>query len=98
MKYAIAHVADQTIMYHCENGEGEGGSTTKHPEAKLYDDLHDASTKASGLSVEQAIFLKNGGHEGGLFRPSDKAIVSICPHWVEAVEDVAEFRAREDTW
>lgn len=34
MKYAVAAVADQTWTYLCE----DGSYTTKHPEAKLFDE------------------------------------------------------------
>lgn len=96
-KYAIAHPADQTIAYVASYEDGKVSTTIKHPEVKLYDDLIEASGIASDLSIRQALFLKNGGHDGKQTYSED-FILRVTTHWVETVEDEAEFRAREDTW
>ncbi len=93
MKYALVMVADQTHVYHSGNGW-----TTKHAEAKLFTNLEMASVKLSELSAEQAVFLKNGGHEEHPVDFDDEHIIELSTHWMELVEDETEFRSREDTW
>ena len=97
MKYAIAHPADQTIAYVASYENGVVATTIKHPEAKLYDNVGEASDTASELSIRQALFLARGGHDGKR-EYSDDLILRWATHWVESVEDEEEFRAREDTW
>jgi len=93
-KYAIATICDQTICYITE----DGSHTTKHPEAKLWESPQEASSRASELSVEQAIFLKNGGHEAHPLNYDDERIQNISSFWIEPVIDEEEFKKREDTW
>lgn len=97
MKYAIAHVADQTIEYIASYRDGEPTSTFKHSKVKLYDNVGEASDDASELSIRQALFLERGGHDGKQDYPDD-FILRVSVHWVESVEDEEEFRARKDTW
>lgn len=94
MKYVIITACDQTICYISESGQ----LTTKHPEAKMFDDVKEASEMCVRLSVEQALFLKNGGHPEHPVSVTDTQIVEAYGHLLEAVEDETEFRAREDTW
>ncbi|MCH9637819.1 MAG: hypothetical protein K0U16_07745 [Gammaproteobacteria bacterium] len=94
MKYAIFTVCDQTICYITASG----AHTTKHPEAVLFDSVQKASQRCVELSVQQALFLKNGGHPEHPVSYTDEQIVERFGHCLEAVEDESEFRAREDTW
>ena len=95
MKYAIAHVCDQTICYVKVDGVG---TTTEHPKAGLWEDVAVASNICVRLSVEQALFLKNGGDPRWPVSFTDEQILERFGHWLEAVEDENEFRTREDTW
>ena len=57
MKYAILTILDQTIGYRTESGS----YTTKHPEAKLWDDLQDASGVASRDTAMAALEIRKKG-------------------------------------
>lgn len=91
MKYAVVAVLDQTIGFVTETGT----YTTKHPEAKLWDDIQDASWTASTATARDALYRRRSEHRT---ESSDDEVAKGCAHVVEAVDDEAEFRAREDTW
>ena len=95
VKYAVACVADQTIVYLTSP---EGAETVSHGDARLWADVTEASNAAIKLAVEQALFLKNGGHPDHPLNYTDKEIVERIVYWVEAVHDEKEFRERPNTW
>jgi hypothetical protein len=92
MKYAILTILDQTIGYRTESGS----YTTKHPEAKLWDDLQDASGVASRDTAMAALEIRKKGEF--FVEDTDESLVCSVTSIVEAVPDEAEFRSREDTW
>jgi hypothetical protein len=79
--------------------DGLGGTTVKHQEAMLWGSVEEASGVLVRAGVDQALFLKNGGHAWHPLQWSDEQItVYTTARWIEAIEDEAEFRSREDTW
>ena len=89
MKYAIACVADQTWAYL----DTKGSITAKHPEARLWDGLQEASIAACEAAAGDALYNRRMGSTD-----TDEELAQRCSYWLEAVEDEDEFRARKDTW
>lgn len=86
MEYAIFVPADQTIVY-----LGEGGFTTKHPEATLFKTLAEAYAAWAEIQKEE-------GHKAPLVTAGPEADAGDNGGYVEEVPDTEEFRKREDTW
>ena len=92
VRFAVAVVLDQTIGYLTDT---EGNDvTTKHPEARLFATLREAQEAASA-------------HDDRIAAddlPPTTTVQEVIVAYrrqtamIEQVDDVAEFRAREDTW
>ena len=92
MKYAVVTRLDQTYGYRTK----EGGYTTKHPEAELWDDVQQASAVAAKDTALNALAIRR--EDKDFADMTDETLIQEVICVVEAVEDEAEFRAREDTW
>lgn len=87
MQYAILSPADQTFVYET----GNDSYTTKHPEAKLWDDKLDCEAYCKQLNKE--IVEANVGNQH-----MEKLLSFGDWYVIEEVVNEVEFRSRKDTW
>jgi hypothetical protein len=87
-KFAVWAPADQTMLFFTGNGLA---GTTKHPEAKLWEDRAEAEALVRQYNGGIPSIVESGGKKIELQRERYFAAI-------EEVEDEAEFRSREDTW
>ena len=87
-KFAVWAPADQTMLYFTGVGLAE---TTKHPEAKLWEDRAEAESVVTEYNAGIPSFVEVHGKRTELTRERYFAAI-------EEVEDETEFRSREATW
>lgn len=89
-KYAIYVTSSRgAIAYLLDDG---GAITTDPAEAKLWDDVGDASTVASQRTACGAIERR----WRRMSPVNDEAIVAQASHYIEVVKDEVEFRSRQN--